>query len=194
MIAKSVYVAAIALACAAGAQAAHAQSVFTSLKEPACQGAAGNAAARKTEHAPVVLDCRGAGGWRVHVIFHGASVTAGFIAADSTKPALELHAGYDIGPRIEWRSRGKSQPPHAAIVRLHERTGQKTTASALAILGVRPGSMCLAAIIDAGANKNANQLAQKQADELRDGNCPEGSPRLIGAATEAGRALLDRNL
>ncbi len=180
-----------ALMFAAGATAASAQTV-TSLEPKACKGAPGNAAAQKHDHAAVIYDCAGAGGWRIKLTYFGTNVSADFTPAGTQKPVFTLRAPFDIGPRIEWRSAGKGQPPHAAIVRLHVRTEAQKTASALAVLGVSGSSLCLYAVVSPVAPPNQNVAATLTSDELKgSGKC--GAPRTIGPESDTTRELIELN-
>ena len=168
-------------------------SVLTSLKTPACKGAPGNAAAQKHDHAAVIYTCPGAGGWRIKLTYFGANVSAEFTSAGAAKPAFTLRAPYDIGPRIEWRSARKGAAPHAAIVRLHVRTGTQKTASALAVLGVAGSSLCIAALVDPRTSANSNVEAQAVADRLKNGTCPPDGLKLKGGESQTVRDLVETN-
>ncbi|MGE3643614.1 MAG: hypothetical protein AB7F96_07145 [Beijerinckiaceae bacterium] len=172
---------------------AAAASAFTSLKEPACQGAPGNAAARRDEHGHVVFQCRGAGGWSIRLLYAGTYVSAFFTPSGAKKPAFQLNAPYNIGPRIEWVSPAAHSRPNAAIVRLHVRTGSASTETALAVLGVSASRMCLAGLISGKAGY-ANALAREQANALpASGECRAGGPSVTGPQSEALTELLGAN-
>lgn len=168
-------------------------SAFTSLQPSTCKGAPGNVAAQKHDHAAVIYTCSGAAGWRIKLTYFGANVSAEFTKGSAAKPAFTLRAAYDIGPRIEWRSRAKGEAPYAAIVRLHVRTDTQKTASALAVLGVTQSSLCLAAIVDPTASTNANATAQGIADRLKGATCEPDALRLKGGESEIVRELIEMN-
>jgi hypothetical protein len=181
------------LTLTAHATASAQASAFTSLQPSACKGAPGNVAAQKHDHAAMIYTCSGAAGWRIKLTYFGANVSAEFTKGSAAKPAFTLRADYDIGPRIEWRSRARGEFPYAAIVRLHVRTDTQKTASALAVLGLTHSSLCLAAIVDPSAAGNANVTAQAIADRLQGATCEPDALRLKGDESEIVRELIEMN-
>lgn len=172
-----------------------AQSVsYSSLKEPACKGATGNAQARKDDHGHVIYSCPGVKGWRVRLVYRGTSVIAEFAPTTARQKSFTLGAPYDIGPRIEWRSATKGEAPYAAIVRLHSRADAGRVESALAVLGVSGSKMCLSAIVTPAALPNQNAAATTAADELKTSGLCAGMVRTIGPESETTRELVQRNL
>jgi hypothetical protein len=189
-----VVLAIFATASISAAMPASAQSVsFTSLKEPACKGAPGNAQARKDEHGHVIYSCSGAAGWRVRLVYRGTSVIAEFTPTTTKQKSFTLGAPYDIGPRIEWRSATKGGAPYAAIVRLHSRADAGRVESALAVLGVSGSKMCLSAVVSPAAPPNQNAAAITAADELKTSGLCAGMVRTIGPEAETTRELVQRN-
>ncbi len=170
---------------------ASAETKVTSLNQPACKGAPGNAAAARHDHGEVIYHCAGAHGWRIRKTAFGAYVHAAFTPSGASKPVLTLSAPYDIGPRIEWHPAGNGAP-FAAIVRLHTRLDSGKTASALAVLALSPRSACVSAIID-GAATDANGEARKVAAGLTNSTACPAVPTIVGPPTEVARELADRN-
>lgn len=158
-----------------------AQASYTSRKPSACRAAPG-AAARPRDHEAVIYDCAGAAGWGVRLTYSGAQAAAQFTSRQPERPSFTLRAPYDIGPTIEWRSR-KGAAPHAAIVRLHMRTGARTTASALAVLGLSDRGICLLSLVDPQGTQNSNHHARRLADQIDDRTCSD-LPRRARAETK----------
>lgn len=165
--------------------------VTTSLQPPDCVGAPGNEAARRHDHGAVTYFCTGAGGWRVKLTYFGVNVSADFTPAGARAPIFTLRAPFDIGPRIEWHGAGKGAPPQAAIVRLHARTDTGGRASALAILAVSSARVCLAGLIDGGA-QDANARARNFARLVMTQGCGR-EPQVIGPSTATIEELRDVN-
>ena len=100
---------------------------------------------------------------------------------------LRLGAGYDVGEELEWRGRRRDQnfEPAAAMLRLIERTGNKSYASVLAILRVEDGKICPAAWLDVEATPHANAVAREIADDAAGKfHCGTDAARVIGKDTE----------
>jgi hypothetical protein len=73
----------------------------------------------------------------------------------------------------------------AAILRLIERTGDKSYASVLAILRVEDGKICPAAWLDVEATPHANAVACEIADDAAGKfHCGTDAARVIGNDTE----------
>ena len=93
---------------------------------------------------------------------------------------------------VEWRmADGK---PFAIIQRWHiadgtdlDKQGRPNTRAMLAVTRLPPGPVCHIAYVDAVANRNANELARKAADELaRTFDCGKDEVKIIG---NRGRAV-----
>ena len=105
-------------------------------------------------------------------------------AAEQTLPPFN-----HLGPRIEWRigNVGGQITPFATILRFfvarpdgQEGEGQEGEGQVLVVTKLGPGATCHVAYVDALANPNANELAQKAADETaQDFDCAN-EPKIIG--------------
>jgi hypothetical protein len=185
---------AIAGCCALVAPVEARESVYTSLKEPHCKTANRNPAAKRDEHEPVLYRCPGVKGWTVHVTYHGTFVTAIFAPDGKPLTKAQLGAPYDIGPRVEWRGEKRAGVfvADAAVVRLTALGDKRQQRSVLAALRIDGDAVCAVAVVDAAANKDANALARKAADEAASFKCGADAPRVIGVETETTKEALER--
>jgi hypothetical protein len=148
------------------------------------------AAANTSAYTPLVLDrCRvieeieeGAG---VRFLCPGHAGVALYVNAGDGR--FDLDAGVDngeweslypfnhLGPRVEWRMRGRV--PVAAIYRVIVDSPESTVRSALVVESIgRPGRPgCLTAVIN-GALPNANALARADADRAAAHRCGAEEP------------------
>lgn len=99
-------------------------------------------------------------------------------AAEQTLP-VENHPGEEI----EWRVSNAegSYKPFATILKFFTKPeGEGEPGQVLVVTKVSPGATCQVAYVDAVANPDAEQLAQKAADEkARDFDCAQ-EPEIIG--------------
>jgi hypothetical protein len=93
---------------------------------------------------------------------------------------------------IEWRAAGGK--PFAIIQRWHiadgsdlDKDGRPNTKAMLMVTRLPPGAVCHVAYVDVKANRDANELARKAADELaRDFQCGKDQAKIVG---QSGRAV-----
>ena len=108
--------------------------------------------------------------------------------AAAKEPAAQVwfHPFNSSAHTVEWRAAdGK---PFAIIQRWHiadnsdlEKSGRPTNKPILAVTRLPPGPVCHVAYIDAQANRDANELARKAADEFaRSFRCGKDEVKVIG--------------
>ena len=170
------------------AQPAPARAVYAGLTAQSCQALTGKP---RGDHDLVAYRCEAPGNRSALLEYHGVRVSLKLApkgAAAHGAPVLV--APFDIGPRMEWRGRdvqGRFEP-HAAIERLHARTADGRTESALAVLRVTGQTYCLLAI---AAGAQANELARQAGDDMGR-MC--GSPQRMGAESAVADELLQLQL
>ena len=145
------------------------------------------------DDAPVTHRCKMLDDLTLIVAYEGAIVRIS-VLRNGEDTGLRLGAGYDVGEKLEWRGRRRDQKfePEAAILRLIERTGDKS-ASVLAILRVEDGKICPAAWLDAEATPHANAVARQIADDAAGKfHCGTDAARVIGKDTELVREMIAR--
>jgi hypothetical protein len=109
--------------------------------------------------------------------------------AAAREPAAQVwfHPFNSSAHTVEWRAAdGK---PFAIIQRWHiadngdlDKSGRPTDKPMLAVTRLPPGPVCHVAYVDAQANRDANALARKAADEFaRDFRCGKDEVKVIGA-------------
>lgn len=179
------------------APAAARDSLYTSLKPPACKSLTGKTPAQVAEHEALPYSCPGIAGWTVFLTYHGTNVTAALARDGGPKPAAQLGAPFDIGPRMEWRGTGAGRGFKAdtVIVRLTTQLdAMGKTGSVLAVAKIGPDGICLAGVVDAQANRDANTLARGIADDpgLPGFRCGTDLPRVVGPQTELTKEALER--
>src|SRR6202163_1833211 len=114
-------------------------------------------------------------------------------ATAASEPAAQVWSGpFNAGPpTVEWRTlNGK---PFAIIQRWHiadngdpDKDGRPIAKPLLAVTRLPPGPVCYVAYIDVKANRNANELARKAADETARGfKCGKDEVKVIGASGRA---------
>jgi hypothetical protein len=114
-------------------------------------------------------------------------------AAAASEPAAQVWFGpfNSATPTVEWRTfNGK---PFAIIQRWHiadnddpDKDGRPIAKPLLAVTRLPPGPVCHVAYIDVQANRNANELARKAADETTRGfKCGKDEVKVIGASGRA---------
>jgi hypothetical protein len=88
-----------------------------------------------------------------------------------------------IHSKIEFRMRPGSKHPYASILRYFTDSGDgRPKGQVLVVTKIAGKEACHMAYIDAIANKDANQLAQRTADEMASTfDCARDEPRDIGA-------------
>jgi len=145
------------------------------------------------DDAPVTHRCKMLDDLTLIAVYEGAIVRIS-VLRNGEDTGLRLGAGYDVGEKLEWRGRRRDQKfePEAAILRLIERTGDKS-ASVLAILRVEDGKICPAAWLDAEATPHANAVARQIADDAAGKfHCGTDAARVIGKDTELVREMIAR--
>lgn len=103
----------------------------------------------------------------------------------SAKPQIHMVIG--LGEKMEWRGRknGDSIVPHAAFVRVRWLGATQKMRSLLTVLKVEKGQVCFAALIDATAHKNANDIARAAADSSVQQFTCGAKPVILGEHTDA---------
>jgi hypothetical protein len=185
---------ALGLAGAAPAAAQSVGSAYTDYDTKLCPHKAGRAVEDYGE-----WRCKGLGGMAVRVSAGDQRMTMSFgpRAADEPAAAQTLQGFNDVyKARLEWRlargSDGRSRP-FAAIVRwntflLDEReelaaSGRPKTVSGQVLVVTRlgPRGVCHVGYVDALANRDANEIARRIADEkARAFRCDTDKPVIIG--------------
>jgi hypothetical protein len=115
-------------------------------------------------------------------------------AAAAREPAAEAwFAPFNSSEHtIEWRAVGGK--PFAIIQRWHiadgndlDKDGRPNTKAMLMVTRLPPGAVCHVAYVDVMANREANELARKAADEAaRDFQCGKDQVKIVG---RSGRAV-----
>src|SRR6516162_8616138 len=138
-----------------------------------------------SDDAPVTRRCKMLDDLTLIAVYEGSAVRIS-VLRNGEDTGLRLGAGYDVGEELEWRGRRRDQnfEPAAAILRLIERTGNKSYASVLAILRVEDGKICPAAWLDVEATPHANAVAREIADDAAGKfHCGTNAARVIGKDT-----------
>jgi hypothetical protein len=135
-------------------------SFYSELDGPACQKNGGEGSLR----------CPGLGkwgisGWYVDINASGNIITASIAQYDSKAGGLTL-TGRSLGQKAEWRGSGAGSyfEADSVIVRMRPVEDDDRISSILIVSRLKPKGACVIAIIDAKANKDANVLAQRAAD------------------------------
>ncbi len=111
-----------------------------------------------------------------------------------TDTAVHLRFVSGLGTRIEWRGRSPSGRfvAKAAIIRTGWFMGEPKASSVLNILKTDAGHICLAAVVDASLNRDANLLARRAADALDDFICGKSQVTILGKESAAARDARDQ--
>lgn len=181
---------------AARAQGEAYASVYSDISRPKCRKITPTSSARSDGHEKIVHRCATKLGFEVTKAYLGAAVQVTIAKPSSPDSQPQLGAGYDAGERIEWR--GVKTPagfvPEAAILRLVSRNERGRLETVLAIVRIDKDRVCPAAWLDAGANPQANALAQKSADTIiATFRCGASTPTIIGPATELVKDIAARS-
>ena len=112
------------------------------------------------------------------------SLEYGFNIAANQNGSQTLPPFNHLGPKLEWRLSNASGGwlPVATIVRYftaNPETGEDK-GQVLVVTQLVEGNTCHVAYVDALANKDANELARKAADESGDFDCATDEPEVIG--------------
>jgi hypothetical protein len=111
--------------------------------------------------------------------------------------AEDVVHGWSLGDKVEWRGvrNGKQFVPYATIVRVITKDPETLVGGGhvLAVMRMEKQSACLAAAVDATANKDANALAREAADTFaRTFSCAKDKPRLFGPETKSTEQVIGR--
>ena len=112
------------------------------------------------------------------------SLDYGFNIAANQNGSQTLPPFNHLGPKLEWRLSNAAGRwlPIATIVRYFtadSETGEDK-GQVLVVTQLVEGNTCHVAYVDALANKDANELARKAADESGDFDCALDEPEVIG--------------
>ena len=143
--------------------------------------------------------CGGAAGYLVVVSEDDLRVTVS-VGKSITAARREPAAGQGFGPfnftsaTLEWRSRKGDGTPFAIIQRWTisdaenpSQDGRPGRAALLVVTRLPPGPVCHVAYVDVAANRQANSLARRAADEsARSFDCHKDEVRIMG---QRGRAV-----
>ncbi len=169
---RSVLIIAAILTCAAAATAQY-KSVYTDLSDTKCKTLESN----PDEGGSYLGECKGVGGYKLHVIEGDLRQTVNVIAPDGKKFELRLwdHFGgfSSVGPRAEWRLKGST--PVGLIIRFNVSENVEDaskTRSYLLVSKIGLDEACLTAVVDPGKRQNIE--ARKLADEGADRVCKIG--------------------
>lgn len=164
-----------------------AQSRFTSIANKDCKFA-------PIGHEPGEEDdqfktCPGLGGTKTVVNAFETRVRIGFRWPNGGHPkkVIWVVEAWSAGFVIDWR--GAKEPkgflPYAAIVRMKfaRDGGPEVGDQVLAVIRVRHDDACVMGAVDAGANRNANELAREIADARPSFICGRDKPVIGGVGT-----------
>jgi hypothetical protein len=135
------------------------------------------------------LRCKGADGWVLDIADEGNIIELFLRRSGSDNTELRL-MGRGLGDRAEWRGVHKSGDfkPYAMIVRMRPVEDDSANTSLLFVVKLTGAKACVRAVVDATANRNANILARKAADnQLK--LCGE-IPEIMGRRSAATDALV----
>lgn len=162
------------------------ERVYTRLDLGGCRHARGRA-----EEDYGSWRCAGHAGIAVLVRAGDQRTTVSFGANAAREPAARqtLAAFNSAGATIEWRiarGGGGQAKPFAAILRWNttrtDDAGNPVRGQVLVVTRLGPGGVCHVGYVDGRANPNANELAQRIADERARGfDCARDKPVVLGA-------------
>ncbi len=134
------------------------------------------------------LVCNGADGWTLDIADEGNIIELAIQKSGSTQTALRL-IGRGLGDRAEWRGGqvGGVFRPYAVIVRMRPVEDDVLNTSLLYVIKLNKSAACVRAVVDATANRNANILARKAADNQAT-PC-NAHPEIVGRGSAATLAL-----
>ncbi len=144
--------------------------------------------------------CKGFAGIAVTQFEDDSRVAVSYGRKPSDEPAAGVFFGplNTIGDMLEWRyvQDGKARKPYATILRWRlspvDQNDQIKKLDILVVTRLAPGPVCHVAYVDAEANKDANDLARREADEkAKSFRCGTDKPALIGNPGRAA-AYVDR--
>ncbi len=144
--------------------------------------------------------CKGFGGIAVTLYEDDSRVAVSYGRKPSAEPAAKVFFGplNSVGDMLEWRivAEGGARKPFATILRWRlnpvDDNGDPKKLEVLVVTRLAPGPICHVAYVDAEANRDANELARKAADETARGfRCGIDKPALIGAKGRAEKYLSD---
>lgn len=166
----------IAVSATSSASAQENTSAYTSVAFKGCQKF--NVAKAGDDELGASFECKGLQGYAVVVTEDDLRMTVAIgqnrkHAQDQPSFAQGFGPFNSVHDTLEWRIGGKSKKPLATIQRWFIADNNDTgadnrpkTVGLLVVTRTPPGASCHVAYIDARANKDANLLARKAADEL----------------------------
>jgi hypothetical protein len=167
-------------------------SAFTELVRGRCRFISLDAQTNEEQ----VKKCPGVGGFEALTRSSHTNVFLGFRRGEKNAPQEVIH-GWSLGEKIEWRSvrNGKNLQPFAAIARVIVKDPDTLVGGGqvLAVVRLHAGDACVAALVDAAANRQANDAARRTADDIaRTFRCGVDKPVEAGVATKWTKSLLDQ--
>ena len=146
------------------------ESVYTDLSEKQCK----TLELSENEGALYKGECRGVGGYKLHLLEGDLRQTVNVIAAGGNEHELrlwEIFGGFSyLGPRAEWRIKGKT--PVSLIVRFNvsqDPEDSTKTTSYLIVSKITKTKACVTDVIRPSRTQNAN--ARKLADRSAAKQC-----------------------
>ncbi len=174
--------------------AAEMKSVYQDMPIKGCRDTNPTPEARRGDHETVGYDCGKVSGYGV---FYTELPNAKEFRIDppgGKSPGPQLRFSSGLGARIEWRgvASPKGFQPKAVIIRTGSTAHGPRPVSVLNILKVEPKQICLAAVLDVSANKDANAMARVAADGLDGFMCGTSGVMILGVETATARDARDQ--
>jgi hypothetical protein len=175
-ILAAAFIAAFDVAPALAAEATSKYLTFDIDKCPAVE--------KDEESGAVTLHCKHPTGYEIYVSEGDLRWSIGFGARGRKQRAARqtLNPFNYLHNVLELRYMPGAAKPHAAIMRYHTDSGQGDgiKGQVLVVTKLAGDEACQVAHIDALANKDANELARKAADNAAGFDCVKDEPKVIG--------------